>query len=125
MNTKYKVEFWQDENGFSEAQNYIYELKDKSVKSKDAGIKLNKITEYIELLAAYGTEIGQPYIKHIEESGVQLYELRPLRDRFFFFFKKENRYIILNHFMKQTEKTPRREIEKAVKLINDFNKRNL
>ena len=122
---KYKIEFWQDENGFSESQEYIYELKEKSIKSKDARIKLNKIVEYIEILSAYGVEIGQPYVKHIEEKDVQLYELRPLRDRFFFFYKKENRYIILNHFVKRTQKTPRREIEKAIKLIKDFNERNL
>ena len=122
---RYKIEFWQDENGFSESQEYIYELKEKSVKSKDARIKLNKIVEYIEILSAYGVEIGQPYVKHIEEKGIQLYELRPLRDRFFFFYKKENRYIILNHFIKKKKKTPRREIEKAIKLIKDFNERNL
>lgn len=86
---KYKIEFWQDENGFSESQEYIYKLKEKSVKSKDARIKLNKIVEYIEILSAYGVEIGQPYVKHIEEKGIQLYELRPLRDRFFFFYKKK------------------------------------
>ncbi len=86
MIKKYKIEFWQDENGYSEAQEYILDLRDKSLKSKDARIKLNKIVEYFELLSCYGVEIGQPYVKHIEERNVQLYELRPLRDRFFFFF---------------------------------------
>lgn len=124
MNKKYKIVFWQDENGFSEAQEYIMELKNKSIKSKDARIKLNKIVEYMEMLETYGTEIGEPYIKHIDCEG-QIYELRPLRDRFFFFYKKENRYIILNHFIKRTQKTPRREIEKAIKLVKDFNERNL
>ena len=124
MRKKYKIVFWQDENGFSEALEYIMELKNKSVKSKDARIKLNKIVEYMELLETYGTEIGEPYIKHID-CEAQIYELRPLRDRFFFFYKKENRYIILNHFIKRTQKTPRREIEKAIKLVKDFNERNL
>ena len=122
---KYNIEFWQDKDGNSETQQYIIELKEKSIKSKDSRIKLNKIVEYIEMLAAYGVEIGQPYIKHIKESNVQLYELRPLRDRFFFFYKKENRYIILNHFVKSTQKTPRNEIEKAIKMIKDFNDRKL
>ncbi|MBQ8475470.1 type II toxin-antitoxin system RelE/ParE family toxin [bacterium] len=122
---KYQIEFWQDENGYSDTQEYIIELKEKASKSKDARIKLNKIVEYIELLSAYGVEIGQPYVKHIKENNVQLYELRPLRDRFFFFFKKENRYIILNHFIKKTQKTPKKEIEKAIKLIKDFNERGL
>ena len=122
MSKKYKIVFWQDKNGYSEAQDYIMELKNKSVKSKDARIKLNKIVEYMEMLEAYGTEIGEPYIKHID---YEIFELRPLRDRFLFFFKQENRYVILNHFVKRTQKTPRREIEKAVRLMKDFNERNL
>lgn len=76
------------------------------------------------MLETYGTEIGTQYIKHID-CKEQLYELRPLRDRFFFFFKKESRYIILNHFIKKTQKTPPKEIEKAIKLMQDFNERNL
>ena len=122
MSKKYKIVFWQDKNGYSEAQDYIMELKNKSVKSKDARIKLNKIVEYMEMLEAYGTELKEPYIKHID---CEIFELRPLRDRFFFFFKQENRYIILNHFVKHTQKTPRREIEKAIRLMKDFNERNL
>lgn len=122
MSKKYKIVFWQDKNGYSEAQDYIMELKNKSVKSKDARIKLNKIVEYMEMLESYGTELGEPYIKHID---CEIFELRPLRDRFFFFSKQENRYVILNHFVKRTQKTPRREIEKAIRLMKDFNERNL
>jgi phage-related protein len=124
MTKKYKIEFWQEENGYSETQSYIWELKQKSIKSKDARIKLNKIVEYMSLLESYGTEIGYPYIDHIE-CEEQIFELRPLRDRFFFFYKQDSKYIILNHFMKKTQKTPRREIEKAIKLMKDYNERNL
>ncbi len=119
---QYEIEFWQDADGYSESQDYIWELKQKAIKSKDARIKLKKITEYMEILETYGTAIGYPYIDHIE-CEENLFELRPLRDRFFFFYKKENKYIILNHFMKDTKKTPKREIEKANKLKQDYNER--
>ena len=122
MERKYEVIFWQDKNGFSESQEYIYKLKEKSKKSKDARIKLNKIVEYIDILETFGTQVGEPYIKHLEG---ELYELRPIRDRFFFFYKQENKYIILNHFAKMTQKTPRREIEKALKLMQNAIERNL
>ena len=121
MDKKYEVIFWQDINGFSETQDYIYELKEKSIKSKDARIKLNKIVEYIDILECYGTQVGEPYVKHLEG---ELYELRPLRDRFIFFYKKENKYIILNHFVKKTQKTPRKEIEKAYRLIDNFTEKD-
>ena len=39
------------------------------------------------MLENHGTEIGHPYIDHIE-CEAQLFELRPLIDRFFFFYKK-------------------------------------
>lgn len=94
------------------------ELNKKSLKSKDARIKVNKITEYFRALREYGTTIGNPVIKHIKD---ELYELRPLRDRFFFFYKHENKYIILNHFVKKTQKTPKKEIEKAFRLIEYYN----
>ena len=121
MDKKYEIIFWQDINGFSETQDYIYELKEKSIKSKDARIKLNKIVEYIDILECYGTQVGEPYVKHLDG---ELYELRPLRDRFIFFYKKENKYIILNHFVKKTQKTPRKEIEKAYRLIDNFTERD-
>lgn len=122
MIKKYEIIFWQDKSGCSESQKYILDLKNKSLKSKDARVKLNKIVEYMEILEAYGTEIGEPYIKHIE---YEIYELGPYRDRFFFFYKQNNKYVILNHFVNRTQKTPRREIEKAHRLVKDFNERNL
>lgn len=121
MKKKYEIIFWQDTNGYSESQEYIFKLKEKSIKSKDARIKLNKIVEYIDILEHYGTQVGEPYIKHLEG---ELYELRPLRDRFFFFYKKENKYIILNHFVKKTQKTPRKEIEKAFRIIDNYTERD-
>ena len=121
MDKKYEIIFWQDINGFSETQDYIYELKEKSIKSKDARIKLNKIVEYIDILERYGTQVGEPYVKHLEG---ELYKLRNLRNRFILFYKKENKYIILNHFVKKTQKNPRKEIEKAYRLIDNFTERD-
>ncbi len=39
---QYEIEFWQDADGYSESQDYIWELKQKAIKSKDARIKLKK-----------------------------------------------------------------------------------
>lgn len=121
-NKKYTIKFWQDDNGYSESQDYIWHLKLKSGKSKDARIKLKKILEYLEMLKTHGTEVGLPYIDHIEGED-NLYELRPLRDRFFFFYKQDNDYIVLNHFVKATRKTPKREIDKANRLKQNYNER--
>lgn len=82
MEYKYHIEFLKNEKGISESETYILELNEKSFRSKDAKIKVSKITEYFRALRMYGVTIGSPTIKHIKG---ELYELRPLRDRFFFF----------------------------------------
>ena len=87
------------------------------LQAKDARININKLTEFLDALEKFGVLVGQPVIKHLKN---ELYELRPLRDRFFFFYKHENRYIILNHFVKKTQKTPTKEIEKAFRLIEYY-----
>ena len=120
MEHKYKIEFLKNDKGVSESEAYIEELNQKSIKSKDARIKVNKIAEYFRALRKYGTTIGAPTVKHLKE---ELYELRPIRYRFFFFYKHENRYIVLNHFVKKTQKTPQKEIEKAFRLIEYYNRK--
>ena len=116
---KYIIEFYTRPNGDNLSYDYIVSLAKKRERSKDTRIKYNKIIEYLNLLKYYGTTIREPYIKQIINSEYKLYELRPLRDRFFFIFEDENKYIILNHFVKSTEKTPKKEIEKAIRLIKE------
>jgi phage-related protein len=49
----------------------------------------------------------------VKPLGDGLYELRPLSNRVLFFYWDNNKYVILSHFIKKTQKTPAREIEKA------------
>lgn len=77
---------------------------------KDSCIKLKKIQDYINILVECGTSAGEPYMKHLDGD---IWELRPLRDRIFFAAWRGDTFVILHHFMKKTQKTPRAEIEKA------------
>ena len=65
---------------------------------------------YIELLAKNGSTLSEDIMKHIED---EIWELRPGKNRVLYFFYRKNKYILLHHFIKKTQKTPRREIEKA------------
>ena len=80
-----------------------------------------KILTYIGALAKYGTRIGKPYVKHIDG---EIWELRPLGNRIFFFYYKDNKFVLLHHFIKKTQKTPPKEIEKAKNNLKDFIERN-
>ncbi|MBQ5684470.1 MAG: type II toxin-antitoxin system RelE/ParE family toxin, partial [Clostridia bacterium] len=52
-----------------------------------------------------------------------LWELRPGRRRVLYFYHKDNTYVLLHSFIKKTQKTPRREIEKAKRERNDYLRR--
>lgn len=114
----YKVILYRDKNGQSEIEEYINELKKNE--SKDSQLKFSKITAYIRRLQNDGTRIGEKYVKHIEDD---IWELRPLRDRILFAYWENNKFILLSIFMKQTRKTPRREIERAKRNLKEFLKR--
>ena len=75
---------------------------------------------YIDLLSQEGLKLTEPYIKKI---GKEIWELRPLRDRILFSSWYNNKFILLSVFMKQTQRTPKREIEKARKMLEDYKKR--
>ncbi|NLJ64208.1 MAG: type II toxin-antitoxin system RelE/ParE family toxin [Christensenellaceae bacterium] len=114
----YKIYFYKDKNGKSPVAEYIRELGKR--KDKDSRIKLNKIRDYVKVLSSYGTFAGEPFIKHIEG---EIWELRPLRDRIFFVAWSSEGFILLHHFTKKTQKTPKREIEKAKRELEDIKER--
>lgn len=114
----YDIEIYEDNNGKSEVQDYIIALKNKN--NKDSQIKYNKIIAYIRMLRRDGLSLNEPYIKKLDK---EIWELRPLRDRILFATWQNNKFILLSVFMKQTQKTPKKEIEKAKKLLEDYKKR--
>ena len=117
----YDIEIYEDKKGKSEIKEYIKKLRKNN--NKNSRIKLNKIISYIRILQEKGLSIGEPYIKHIE---FDIWELIPVRDRILFAYLNNNKFILLSVFVKQTKKTPRKEIEKAKKLLKDYkDRRNL
>ena len=115
----FQILIYKDKNGKSEVEQYIIELKKKN--NKDSRIKFEKIISYIRNLEDDGLSIGEPYIKHLKRD---IWELRPLRDRILFAGLCNNRFILLSVFMKQTRKTPKSEIERAQRLLQDYKKRS-
>lgn len=116
----YKVYFYRDRKGKEPVVDYMMELAQK--RDKDSRVKLNKIGDYIEMLRQYGTHAGEPYVKHLDG---QIWELRPLRNRILFVAWANDGYVLLHHFMKTTQKTPVREIEKAKRELADLIERGV
>ena len=111
----HEIYFYKDKKGNQPVLDYIRYLAKR--KDKDSRIKANKINDYIEMLARYGTQAGEPYMKHLEGD---IWELRPLRDRILFAAWLNGGFVLLHHFMKKTQKTPPREIQKAKQELNEL-----
>lgn len=115
----FEVEFYEDKNGKSEIYEYISDLRKNQSKEKKQ--KLKKIYLYIDLLSEYGLSLKEPYIKKLEGD---IWELRPLRDRILFASWYNEKFILLTVFMKKTQKTPKKEMDKAKRLLEDYKKRS-
>jgi phage-related protein len=117
----YEVVFYKNKQGKEPIKEYIYELLTKAKTSKEDRIQSDKILQYIEILRQKGTHIGLPIVKHIEGD---IWELRPLQNRIFYFFWQNNTYILLHHFIKKTQKTPLKEIRQAKRNLAMFLSQN-
>ena len=91
-------------------------LQAQPVKIQD---KIYKILDLIE----YQQQIPSKFIKHIEGTK-GLYETRFSLGsniwRVFCFFDEGRLIILLNGFQKKTQKTPKGEIDKALKLMSEY-----
>jgi phage-related protein len=113
----YLIYYYADDKGNAPVLDYIDSLLAK--KGKDNRIKHGKILDYIKVLSERGTTAGEPYMKHIDDD---IWELRPIRDRIFFaaWNEEEHGFILLHQFMKQTQKTPQREIDTAKRRLQEL-----
>ena len=111
----YKIYFYKRSDGAKPVADYIDELEKKA--DKDSRIKLAKIRYYINTLSEQGLKLREPRIKHLEG---KIWELRPLRDRILFVAWHNGSFILLHHFIKKTQKTPAKEIEKAKRELKEI-----
>jgi len=116
----HKIFFYKDRNGKEPVLDYMNKLSAK--KDKDSRINFNKINDYIEMLSVYGTQAGEPFVKHLDGD---IWELRPISNRILFVCWINGNYVLLHQFMKTTQKTPAREIEKAKRELADIIERNI
>ena len=111
------IKFYSNADGISDLWNFLDNLQKKALTNKNARIQHKQITQYIQLLEDHGTRLGENITKHLEED---IWELRPGNNRVLFFYHKNDTYVLLHLFRKKTQKTPRREIEKAKAERNDW-----
>jgi len=108
----YKIYYYVDKKGKAPARDFIANL------DKASRVKIHKYMCYLE---ARGVEMRGLYTKHIQG---KIWELRidfsRNRYRILYFIYVERKIIFLHAFVKKTQKTPRREISKAIKYYNNY-----
>ncbi|MBR1670215.1 MAG: type II toxin-antitoxin system RelE/ParE family toxin [Butyrivibrio sp.] len=113
----YNIDFYVTSAGHCDAFDFLEGLRINSHTSKDSRIQYKQASLYIQLLADNGTNLPTSIVKYL---GDDIWELRPGVNRFLFFYYENGTYILLHHFRKQTQKTPRSEIDKAISEMNDY-----
>lgn len=86
----------------------------------------DKITWTLELIEQL-EKVPETYLKHVENTD-GLYEVRVKQGsdifRIFCFFDKGKLIVLANGFQKKTQKTPKKEIEKALKIKQEYEDEN-
>ncbi len=115
----YDIEYYQKENGKIPVLDFLLSIQPK--------MRAKAFSE-IELLKRHGMDLTEPYVKPIKGSKYKgIYELRIKFSsdisRIFYFCCQQNTFILLNGFIKKTDKTPDSELEKARKYKADYERR--
>lgn len=113
----YNIEFYEDSNGRSELWEFLESLRVKAATNKDARIQYKQISLYIQLLEDNGTRLNENITKHLDDD---IWELRPGNNRVLYFYFQNDTFVLLHQFRKKTQKTPKREIERAKAERDDY-----
>lgn len=108
------VLFYADERGREPVQEWLEKLE--RTNPRDAGA----VRRYVDLLEEFGVFLEQPYSRQLKG---RVRELRPRDWRVTYFADEQRRFVLLTSFRKQSQRTPRGEIERAEKLAEDWIRR--
>ena len=113
----YEIDFYEKRPGESPVLGFIEDLRLRGKTSKDARVQYKQVSSYIDLLSERGTNLSENIVKHL---GDGIWELRPGDNRVFFFCFEGGTYVLLHHFRKKSQKTPRRELDQAKRERADY-----
>jgi phage-related protein len=111
----YKISIYQDKSGKEPIVEFLNSLP---VKHRAKAIRT------IDLLAEFGRDLKAPYTKHLEK---ELWELRVKHgsdiSRIFYFAEIGGSFVLLHGFVKKSQKTPKKELERAQRYLDDYCRR--
>ena len=116
---EWQVEYYKKENGDIPVLDYLLSL--------DVKMRAKAFSE-MELLEKHGSNLTEPYVKMIKGAKYKgIFELRIKFasdiSRIFYFTFRQKTFVLLHGFTKKTEKTPQRELERALRYKEDYERR--
>ncbi len=110
---KWQIDFYSDKGGNEPVNDFI------CAQSPSAQAE---ILHVIGLLQEFALTLDLPYVKKIGKSGIRELRIHHSSDyyRIFYFAFTGRRFVLLHAFLKKTRKTPNRELEIALKRMNDY-----
>ncbi|MCI6868870.1 MAG: type II toxin-antitoxin system RelE/ParE family toxin [Lachnospiraceae bacterium] len=109
---KFTVEFYEKENGEKPVELFLDKL---DIKMR------SKLLMILKILQEKGNLLSEPYSKHLDDG---IFEIRGKVgsdiSRVLYFFYFGGKIIVTNGFIKKTQKTPSKEIEKAKCYRKDY-----
>ncbi len=115
----YKVELYKTPSGRVPVQEYLERLTKES-----KTLELAQIALFRRRLEEHGMAVNNDYPNTIRKLRDDIYELRPGKNRVFFFYYTGNKFVLLHAYRKHGQKAPTSEIDKAVKEMKDHIRRN-
>lgn len=111
-NNEYKIKFYTDcDKGNSPVLEYLEKLNQK---------EKAKVLKYVEFLRINKGYLDEPYSKHIKGKIRELrVDFGRNKHRIFYFTFIGKIIILLNAFLKKTDKTPTQEIKKAEEYLEE------
>lgn len=112
----YEIEYYKDAKGNCPVKEFLNSLNPKM---------RAKVFGRLELLEEYGFLLGMPMARPLKDG---ICELRTVQGnnitRILYFFVVGKKIVLTHGFIKKTQKTPVKEIERAMKLRQDWRSRN-
>lgn len=108
---KFQVEFYFNEKGEIPAKELIESLSSNKVIVKLAG--------FVKLIADEGMLYDEQKFRIVDQKE-KIYEFKPGRYRFFNFFYTGGKIIIMNGYLKKSQKVDKKALKRAIRLRKDY-----
>jgi len=98
-------------------------VKDFILEQPDGAVA--EILHVFKLLREFNIQLGTPYIRKIDRSGLREVRIKHSSDlyRIFYFAYTGQRFVLLHSILKRSDRTPEGDIELAVERMNNYKAR--